>query len=101
MLRPPPPAVASKDGEVQSVDKAREAVMIGKSTQPEVEAALGKAIVVDFASGYEVWVYREKVPPTERPDTLRRAAPNAWRNELVVLFAPDGRAVKVRVRPPG
>jgi hypothetical protein len=45
-------------------------------TKAEVGKALGKAEVVDFASGYDVWVY---------PQT-----------GFVVLFAPDGMAAKAR-----
>lgn len=45
-------------------------------TKAQVGKALGKARVIDFASGYEVWVY---------PET-----------QFVVLFAPDGMAAKAR-----
>jgi hypothetical protein len=43
-------------------------------------AALGEAAVVDFDSGYEVWLYREKL------------------SELVLLFAPSGVVTKTRIR---
>ena len=65
---------------------AAEAVVVGRSTKAEVAARLGDADRLAFDNGYEVWVYRE------RP--LRAGQP-----ELVVLFAPDGVAKKVRVRP--
>ena len=58
---------------------AAAAIAIG-SSKADVRAALGDATVVDFASGYEVWVYRE------------RAA------ELVMLFDPSGELTKMRVR---
>ena len=60
------------------------ALTIGESTKADVRAALGEAVVVDFPSGYEVWVYREKSP-----------SPSA---ELVLLFAPSGILSKTRVR---
>ena len=68
---------------------AMDKVAIGKSTKPEVAAALGKAIVIPFDSGYEVWVYR-----WPGPDRTTRSA-----TELVLLFDPSGVATKARVRP--
>jgi len=73
----------------QQVEKARDAIAIGKSTKADVQAALGKAIAVPFDSGYEVWVYR-----WGGSERNTRAA-----TELVVLFAPNGMVKKVRVRP--
>jgi hypothetical protein len=54
---------------------------MGKSTKADVRAALGEAVVVDFDSGYAVWIYKE------RPST-----------ELVLLFDPSGLLTKTRVR---
>ena len=71
-------------GEVRSAGAARALVSLGKSTKAEVRAALGEPVAVDFASGYEVWVYREMAE--------RRA------NELVLLFAPTGTVSKARIR---
>ena len=68
---------------------ARDTITVGRSTKAEVAAALGKAIVIPFDSGYEVWVYRWRgAQPTTRAAT-----------ELVVLFDPSGRVKKTRVRP--
>jgi outer membrane protein assembly factor BamE (lipoprotein component of BamABCDE complex) len=78
--RPAPPAF--------SAAAAANAVVIGKSTKADVLAALGEGVVVDFASGYEVWVYRER-----RQE--KSAAPSA---ELVLLFEPSGILTKTRVR---
>lgn len=64
------------------------ALDIGKSTKADVRAALGEAVVVDFASGYEVWVYRRRAPENEP----------AAKTELVLLFAPSGMLAKTRVR---
>lgn len=68
---------------------ARDAIAIGRSTKADVASALGKATVIPFDSGYEVWVYRWRgAQPTTRAAT-----------ELVVLFEPSGVVKKTRVRP--
>ena len=74
--------------EVRSAQSASDALAIGKSTKAEVRAALGEAVVVDFDSGYAVWVYKE--PPKEK------AQPPA--TELVLLFDPSGTLAKTRIR---
>ncbi len=71
-----------------SMLNASDAVVIGRSTQAEVVAALGPATVVRFDSGYEVWAYRGK--------TSKAAAPG---EEFVILFAPSGIVKKTRIRP--
>jgi len=71
-----------------SMQTASEAVVLGKSTQSDVRAALGPATVVHFDSGYEVWVYRK------HPFRSETAEP-----EFVVLFAPSGIVKKTRIRP--
>ena len=53
---------------------------VGRSTKADVRAALGEGTVVNFDSGYEVWVYRQP------------------REELVLLFEPSGILSKTRVR---
>jgi len=75
-------------GEVKSVQAAREAVTLGKSTKADVRAALGKGTEVDFDSGYAVWVYRQQ---------LLQGQPGP-RRELVLLFSPQGRLYKARTR---
>lgn len=90
LLQPPPPPMEAplRPGEIISAQAARDALSIGKSTKADVRAALGEAVVVDFDSGYEVWVYRERVkekaslPPTE----------------FVLLFTPSGILAKTRIR---
>jgi outer membrane protein assembly factor BamE (lipoprotein component of BamABCDE complex) len=62
---------------------------IAGRTKGDVAATLGKAAVVHFDSGYEVWVYRW--PGADR--TSRTAT------ELVVLFDPAGAVKKTRIRP--
>jgi len=74
--------------EIRSAQSAAESISVGKSTKADVRAALGEGVVVDFKSGYEVWVYRE--PAKER------AKPPA--TELVLLFDPSGVLVRTRVR---
>lgn len=71
-----------------SPQAASQSVVAGKS-KGDVEATLGKATVVHFDSGYEVWVYRW--PGADR--TSRTAT------ELVVLFDASGVVKKTRIRP--
>ena len=85
---PPKPAAPLGPGEIVSAHAAEDALAVGSTTKSDVRAALGEAVVVDFPSGYEVWVYRQR--PTEKP-----AAPGA---ELVLLFDPSGTLTKTRVR---
>jgi outer membrane protein assembly factor BamE (lipoprotein component of BamABCDE complex) len=59
------------------------------STKDQVAAALGRANVVRFDSGWEVWVYRW--PGADR--STRGAT------ELVVLFDAQGLVKKSRIRP--
>jgi hypothetical protein len=75
-------------GEILSAQAAKDTISIGKSTKSDVTAALGQAVVIDFDSGYEVWVYREK--------TQDKAPPP--RTEFVLLFAPSGIVTKTRIR---
>jgi hypothetical protein len=84
-----PGSVRTPTGASLAPQAAMDLIAIGKSTQADVSSALGKAIVIPFDSGYEVWVYR-----WAGADRTTRAA-----TELVVLFDPSGRAAKVRVRP--
>jgi hypothetical protein len=57
-------------------------------TEPEARAALGQPKVISFANGYQVWAYL--FGPKERP---------LEQSDLVVLFGPDGMALKSRLRP--
>jgi hypothetical protein len=92
LLQPPPPppkAAPLRPGEIFSAPAANDAVAIGKSTKAAVRAALGEAAaVVDFNSGYEVWVYREQLREKATPP----------RTEFVLLFAPSGLLTKTRIR---
>lgn len=90
LIQPPPASkpVALRPGEILSAQAAKDAVLIGKSTKADVRPALGDAIVIDFDSGYEVWVYRESV----------REKPPPPPTELVLLFAPSGTLEKLRIR---
>ena len=72
-----------------SAPNARDAISIGKSTKADVIAALGKTTVINFDSGYEVWVYQ-----------LTGGATAINRTEFVILFAPSGVVAKTRIRPP-
>ena len=72
-----------------SPQAAGQSIAIGKSSKAEVAASLGKATVVHFDSGYEVWVYR-----WSGADRTSRTA-----TELVVLFESTGIVKKTRIRP--
>ena len=61
----------------------------GETGKAEVRAALGEAIAIDFDSGYEVWVYRDRLPDPSPPPA---------RSELVLLFTPSGLLAKSRIR---
>jgi hypothetical protein len=74
--------------EVRSVQTAANGIAVGKSTKADVRAALGEAVVVDFESGYQVWVYRERLTEKAKPQA----------RELVLLFEPSGKLAKTRIR---
>jgi hypothetical protein len=90
LLQPPPQKAEAplRPGEVLSANAAVDAVTIGKSTKADVRVALGEAVVIDFDSGYEVWVYRERLREKATPPTT----------EFVLLFAPSGILTKTRIR---
>jgi len=67
---------------------AADAITVGKSTKADVRAALGEAISVDFESGYEVWVYRERLREKMPPPAT----------EFVLLFDPSGILTKTSIR---
>jgi hypothetical protein len=67
---------------------AADKIAVGKSTKADVRAALGEAVVLDFESGYEVWVYRERPAEKSKPPAA----------ELVLLFDPSGTLAKTRIR---
>lgn len=69
-------------------------------------AALGKTTVINFDSGFEVWVYRIKgrtpatVSQVERIEHAGSEKGTLGKTEFVVLFAPSGLVTKTRIRPP-
>ena len=71
-----------------SMQSASDSITIGKSTKADVMATLGAAIVINFDSGYEVWVYRAK-----------SREPAEAKAEFVILFGADGVVKKTRLRP--
>jgi hypothetical protein len=77
-------------GEIRSAQAASDVLAIGKSTKADVRAAFGEAVVIDFDSGYEVWVYRERLREKATPP----------RTEFVLLFSPSGILAKTRIRRP-
>ena len=75
-------------GEISSARAGEKALNVGTSTKADVRRMLGEATVVDFASGYDVWVYRERSDPKVGTTS----------SELVLLFEPSGVLAKTRVR---
>ena len=71
-----------------TMQSASDSIAIGKSTKADVMAALGAATMINFDSGYEVWVYRAK-----------SREPAEAKAEFVILFSPDGVVRKTRLRP--
>ena len=76
-------------GEIPSALAAQSTLAIGKSSKADVRAILGEATVLDFPSGYEIWVYRQ--PAREKP-----GVPGS---ELVLLFDDSATLTKMRVTP--
>ena len=81
----PPPKPAAP---APNLRELLSSLSVGRSTKADVRAALGEGTVVNFDSGYEVWVYRQ--PAVEKPP--------APAGELVLLFEPSGILSKTRVR---
>ena len=73
-----------------SVQDARDFLAPGRSTKADTLAALGKATVVRFDSGYEVWAYRGTVADSQ----------STAKTEFIILFGPDGVLKKTRIRAP-
>jgi hypothetical protein len=98
----PTAVVTSAATKAVAAERAKHAVVPGKSSKTDVLAALGESLVIRFDSGYEVWVYRLDGGPDRsgrvasflRPDAQRAAAA-----EFVILFAPSGLVSKTRIRP--
>ena len=90
LLPPPGPTEPPPLGpaEIRSAQGAQGALTIGRSTKADVRAALGEAVVVNFDSGYEVWVYRERLREKMPPPAT----------EFVLLFEPSGVLAKTRIR---
>ena len=71
-----------------SMQSASDSITAGKSSKADVMAALGPATVINFDSGYEVWVYRAK-----------SREPAEAKAEFVILFGTDRVVKKTRLRP--
>lgn len=91
-----------------SVTEAQARLVVGQSSKSEVAAALGRAAVTSFPSGYEVWVYNDKL---ELPALIgfvpvlgsvaSAVEMTAQNRELVILFDPGGTVRKYQVRVDG
>jgi hypothetical protein len=73
----------------------KDAVVVGRSTRADVNAALGDTLAIRFENGYELWLYRLTGQPVGGRGRSRVPGESA---EFVVLFGPSGVAVKSRVR---
>ena len=95
----PSAVVTSPRARVVPSDRAANAVTIGRSTRADVIAALGETLVINFDTGYEVWVYQlaDSRRAAAGPLFGRRDPEKA--TELVILFGPSGVVTKTRVRP--
>ena len=71
-----------------SMQSANDSIIIGKSRKADVLAMLGTATVINFDSGFEVWIYRAK-----------SREPAETKAEFVILFETDGVVKKTRLRP--
>jgi outer membrane protein assembly factor BamE (lipoprotein component of BamABCDE complex) len=78
---------ASPQAAFAAAEAARERVHVG-DTRDQVAAALGPSNIVQFASGWQVWIYR-----WPGADNSTRAA-----TELIIAFEPHGTVRKLRVR---
>ena len=76
---------APRQAQAPSLRPSFDSLVVGKSTKADARAALGPATVIDFDSGYEVWVYREQLE--DRPP-----------REYVLLFPPSGVLARKRAR---
>lgn len=92
LIRQEAPASPFRDPAL-TVEEAARAITPGRSDKREVEQRLGPAQRLEFASGYEVWVYRGPEPQAQNKD---QAADGP---ELVILFDPPGTVRKLRARP--
>ena len=88
LLEPPTKTTTPGPAEIRSAQAAAGTIAVGRSTKADVRAALGEAVVVDFESGYEVWVYKERLDQKAKPPAT----------ELVLLFDASGRLTKTRIR---
>ena len=98
-IEAPSAVVTSPRARVIPADRARNGVTIGRSTKADVIAALGETLVINFDTGYEVWVYQLADSRRAAPAPLFGRRDPEKAAELVVLFAPSGVVTKTRVRP--
>ena len=82
-----------------AADRAKYAVVAGRSSKPEVLAALGESLVIRFDSGYEVWVYRLDKGSGKNARIASLIPSDSDANvEFVILFEPSGLVAKSRIR---
>lgn len=85
---------ATGNGAVKTLtqDRAAQAIVIGKSTKADIEAAFGAGNVTRFSNGYELWLYQvgySKVVDSVPYVNLVVSSANNKR-ELSILFDRNG-----------
>jgi hypothetical protein len=85
---------ATGNGAVKTLTQqgAAQAIVIGKSTRADVEAAFGTASITTFANGYELWLYQvgyaKAVDSVPYVNLVVSSADN--KRELSILFDRNG-----------
>lgn len=85
--------------------KEESAVVVGISDKTSVMALFGKTKSVSFDSGYEVWVYPYATESNASPSFSEilqgiKDSGRSTKGEFVILFGPDGKVHKTRIRLP-
>lgn len=81
-------------------ERAAQAIVIGKSTRADIEAAFGTASITRFANGYELWLYQvgyaKVVDSVPYVNLVVSSADN--KRELSILFDRTGVVKKYQLR---
>jgi hypothetical protein len=98
-------STGSQGEKLVSADGTVPFIVIGKTTQTDVEANMGAAKVMRFKTGYQVWVYNYKVELPRIADYVPVVGGVAGlykktqdKKELAILFDPSGVVKKYTLR---
>lgn len=99
--------VISQQAKTVGAERAKHAVVVGRSTKADVAAALGETLAILFDSGYEIWLYRLTDDASQGENVGQRLTrlfsqrrDRESTAEYVILFSPEGVVAKTRIRPP-